>query len=102
MREVDVGEVESLIQGEGLTVVDCYAPWCGPCRVLKPKLESMSQRFSNVTFLALNVDNATEFTMQRGIRSIPTLLFYKSGSIVCTVTGVPSDAVLLEKIEEHQ
>lgn len=102
MREVSVGEVESLVQGDGLTIVDCYAPWCGPCQTLKPSLESLSQCYTDVTFLALNIDGAMEFTMEHGIRSIPTLLFYRSGRVVCTVTGVPSGSVLQEKIEAHR
>ena len=101
MREVDASEVAGLVQKDRLTVVDCYAPWCGPCQVLRPKLESLSQKLVNVTFIALNIDGCPEFTTEHNVRSIPTLLFYKSGELVRTLMGIPSESFLREKIEEH-
>jgi len=100
MREIVSSEVADLVRGDRLVVVDCYAPWCALCRALKPMLEDFSRRFGDVTFVALNIDSCPEFTTEHGIRSIPTLLFYRSGEVVRTLTGVPSESVLREKIEE--
>lgn len=102
MKEVSSVEVDQLVQSDTLTIVDCYAPWCAPCRALKPKLEAISQDFSNVNFLALNIDVSPEFVKAHGIRSVPTLLFFKSGSVVHTMIGLPSEKLLEDKIKAYQ
>lgn len=101
MQEVSSVEVDQFVQSDTLTIVDCYAPWCAPCHALKPKLEAISQDFSTVTFLALNIDASPEFVKAHGIRSVPTLLFFKSGSVVHTMVGVPSEKLLEDKIKAH-
>lgn len=102
MREVSTSEVNEIVASTGLTIVDCWAPWCGPCRMLTPRLEALSkdEEFLGVSFLALNVDHNEEFARQHGIRSIPTLLFYKEGKVIHTMTGVPNEKVLAAKITE--
>ena len=102
MQEVTSSDIDQFVQGGSLTVVDCYAPWCAPCRVLKPKLESISKDFEDVLFLTLNIDEAPDFVKAHRIRSIPTLLFFKSGSVVHTMVGVPSEKLLEEKIEAYR
>lgn len=99
MQEVTSSNIEQFIQHDTLTIVDCYATWCAPCRVLRPKLESVSRDFEDVLFLALDIDSSPDFVKAHGIRSIPTLLFFKSGSLVHTMVGVPSEKLLEEKIE---
>lgn len=104
MRNVNADDVKTLAAASNLTIVDCWAPWCGPCRMLTPRLEGLSrdEEFAGVNFVALNVDDNAEFARERGIRSIPTLLFYKGGEIVHTMTGVPNEKVLAAKITEHK
>lgn len=102
MREVSASEVNDVVASAGLTIVDCWAPWCGPCRMLTPRLEALSkdEEFAGVNFLALNVDNNEAFARSHNIRSIPTLLFYKEGKVVHTMMGVPNEKVLAAKITE--
>ena len=102
MRDVNADDVSALVANSNLTIVDCWAPWCGPCRMLTPRLEALSkdEEFAGVNFLALNVDNNEAFAREHNIRSIPTLLFYKGGEVVHTMMGVPNEKVLAAKITE--
>lgn len=102
MRDVSASDVKTLVASSNLTIVDCWAPWCGPCRMLTPRLEALSkdEEFASVSFLALNVDNNADFAQEHNIRSIPTLLFYKGGEVVHTMMGVPNEKTLAAKITE--
>jgi len=102
MREVETTEAEELIQREGLTVLDLHAVWCAPCRMLRPRLEALSEEYGDIDFLSMDVDKNEAFARQFGIRSIPTLLFFKGGQVVHTVTGVPSEKSLSEQLERHR
>ena len=103
MRDVNADDVKTLTSTSGLTIVDCWAPWCGPCRTLTPRLEALSkdEEFAGVQFLALNVDDNADFARELGVRSIPTLIFYKGGDVVHTMTGVPNERILTAKIAEY-
>lgn len=103
MREVNADEVKSIVTSTNLTVVDCWAPWCGPCRTLTPRLEALSSdpELADVNFVAVNVDENPDFATQHGIKSIPTLIFYKAGQVINMSSGVPNERVLRSRITEH-
>jgi len=84
-----------------LVVVDCWATWCFPCNKLKPVLESLSETMPEVKFLALNVEDNAEVAATYDIRSLPTLLCFKGGEIVETISGFAPRAVLEEKFRKH-
>jgi thioredoxin 1 len=72
-------------------VVDFYATWCGPCKMLSPMLDEMAGAFTNkIKFVKVNVDEATSVAKQFKIEAIPTLIFFKDGKVVDTVIGLPS------------
>ena len=82
---------EKISNGENF-ILDCYAVWCGPCKVMLPHLESatkiISESFSSVGVHKYNIDSDREFTFSLGIRSVPTIKVYKSGQEVVSRPGM--------------
>lgn len=93
-----VSEVEN---SDRLTVVDFWAAWCGPCKMLAPILEELSDEFPEVKFCKVNVDEQRELAIKFGIGSIPTLVFMLDGSIAETVIGYHAREELAQLIREY-
>ena len=89
---------------EGITLVDFWAPWCGPCRMQVPILEELSESVDNQTKIAkLNVDEAEGVAGRFGVQAIPTLLLFKDGNEVQRFIGVQSKETLIDAISSaHQ
>jgi len=82
------------------TLVDFWADWCGPCHRIAPTIEELATEFTGRAKVGkLNVDQQTPMAAQFGIRSIPTLLFFKDGKVVDQVVGVASKRVLADKLD---
>jgi thioredoxin 1 len=84
-------------------VIDFYANWCGPCKVLSPTIDSLISDFSDnesVTIKKLNVDEDPETTQNFNVRGIPTLVFLKDGEEAARFTGVQSKEKITSKIDE--
>lgn len=80
-------------------VVDFWATWCGPCRMLSPIVDSLAQKFEGKVLVAkCNVDDSTDIPMQYGIRNIPTILFFKDGQLVGRSVGAVPQSELENKI----
>jgi thioredoxin 1 len=84
----------------GLTMVDVWAPWCGPCRTLTPIIERVSEE-RNVKLLKINADESGELTTSFGVRGIPTVIFFKDGQEVDRVVGLKQATTYNEIIEKH-
>lgn len=85
-----------------LCVVDFWAPWCGPCRMIAPALEQLATTYAGRTKIAkLNVDENPATTTRFGVRSIPSLLFFRGGSLIDTIVGVVPRAELDARIVRH-
>lgn len=96
MKVINKNEFKSLvIEKEGLKLVDFYADWCGPCRMLGPVLEDLSQDINDVEFFKINVDNDGELAQAYQVSSIPTLILFKDGKLVDKKIGfLPKDALV--------
>ena len=84
---------------EGITIVDFYANWCGPCRMLSPVLEELEEENDNISIAKVDVDEARELAMKYKISAIPALLFFKDGELVSTEVGFMSKDDLLEVLK---
>ena len=89
-------------QHGGVTVVDFWATWCGPCRMIAPILEQLSVEYAGkVKVTKMDVDNNQKTPMRFNVRSIPTLLFFKDGKLIDQVIGAVPKAALAAKFEQH-
>jgi thioredoxin 1 len=88
-------------QSSRLVVVDFYAPWCGPCKVLSPRLDKLAGEFGNrIKFVSVNVDQSPALAAKFNVEGTPTVLFFgKEGKVVGGFTGVASAGDLREKLE---
>ncbi|MFN4260216.1 MAG: thioredoxin [Gemmataceae bacterium] len=80
-------------------LVDFWAPWCGPCRMLTPVIDKLSQEMPDVKIGKLNVDEAPGVAAEYSISSIPALLFFQKGRVVGRLVGVQSAEVIRQKLE---
>ncbi len=87
MKVVNAAEFKEIAK-EGVTVVDFYADWCGPCKMLGPVLETLSQELTDVTFVKINVDDEMDLAQEYGIMSIPAVFLFKDGEAVAQSIGL--------------
>jgi thioredoxin 1 len=100
--EVKDATFKEIVERHPLVVVDCWAPWCGPCRMVAPVIEELARDYAGrILFGKLNVDENREVSTQYEIMSIPTLLVFKNGKLVDTIIGAMPKQTLEQKITRH-
>uniref|UniRef100_A0A194AK15 Thioredoxin n=1 Tax=Pinctada fucata TaxID=50426 RepID=A0A194AK15_PINFU len=92
-------EFDGKLKEKPLALVDFYADWCGPCRMIAPKIEEFAKEFTNVTFLKVNVDESSEISEEYEISAMPTFKLFREGKVVKEVVGA-SEAKIKEALEE--
>ncbi|MXY32013.1 MAG: thioredoxin [Gammaproteobacteria bacterium] len=99
----DESFADDIENSQGLAMVDFWATWCGPCRIVSPIVDQLADEYGDrgVTVGKVDVDTNPATSARFGVRSIPSILFFKDGRHVDTVIGAVPRAHLEEKIEAH-
>ena len=89
---------KEVLQSDRTVIVDFYASWCGPCKILTPILEEISEENNDIKVCKLNIDNDPDLANQYNVSLVPTLAYFKDGKQFETLVGVNSKGMILEKI----
>lgn len=93
---------KEVLESNQVSVVDFWAEWCGPCRVVGPVVEELAKDYEGKAVIGkVNVDENPEITTKYGIRNIPTILFIKNGEVVDKQVGAVPKSVLEQKLKAH-
>lgn len=102
MNNFSLEEFEAALQKENLVLVDFFASWCGPCKMLAPIIEQVTKKYQDkITVVKLDVDEHQDIAGKYGIQSVPTLMLFKHGSIAERSIGVLNLNQCSELIDKH-
>jgi len=95
-------DIDETIKKFPTIVIDCWAPWCGPCRMIAPVIEELAKEMQGkIIFGKLNVDENPQTSMKYGIMSIPTMLVFKNGQLVDRFVGAMPKEMILQKLKPY-
>lgn len=89
-----------VLNSDKLTVVDFFATWCGPCQMLAPVLEKISNENSDLNIVKIDIDESVELAIKYQVEVVPTLVIFKGGNVVKTLEGFRSEKELLEEFNK--
>ena len=99
--EITDANYEEVLNSDQLVIVDFWAEWCGPCRMVGPIVEELATEYAGKAVIGkVDVDSNDDITSKYGIRNIPTILFFKNGEIVDKQVGAAQKSALVEKIDK--
>jgi thioredoxin len=93
MESVNSQQLKTLQNAGEKLLVDFWAPWCGPCKQLIPRLENLETQYPNVKFVKINVDENVEFALDLNIRTVPTVMIFNGETLVNRSTGANQNVV---------
>ncbi|AEH60251.1 thioredoxin [Methanosalsum zhilinae DSM 4017] len=93
-------DIDDFIMNNRIAVVDCWAQWCGPCKVLSPVIDRLAEKYmGRVAFSKLNTDHNRSTSIKFGITSIPTLLVFREGELVDRIVGAVPERTIINRLE---
>ena len=102
MKQLTNEDFQTTVDAQALAVIDFWADWCGPCKMLAPTMESLATKYEGKALVAkVNVDDAGLIAQQFGVMSIPTVVFLKNGKEVARKVGVMAESAFATMIEEN-
>lgn len=97
----DLNFDEIVLKADKPVIIDLWAAWCGPCRIVGPIIEEIGREYEDKAIVGkLDVDNSPRTTAKFGIRNIPTILFFKDGQVVDKQVGAVPKSILVSKLEK--
>jgi thioredoxin 1 len=102
MKEYSGEAYEGVVGQKGLVVVQYYATWCGPCKMLKPVVDQVSEEMPETPFYRLDIDQYRNQSVEAGIRSVPTVVVYKDGEEVDRASGYQPKERFESWIKQYQ
>tara|TARA_R110000765_G_scaffold277349_1_gene375256 strand:+ start:156 stop:464 length:309 start_codon:yes stop_codon:yes gene_type:complete len=100
-KEVTDQELREVLKSDKLIVIQFHAPWCGPCKVVGPRLDTIADIYGDkIEVVSINVDENEEHSTEFGIRNVPTVLMFKGGASVYKQVGIGKDYI--DAIEKHK
>ena len=99
VKEIKDTEYEKIVKENKKVLIDCYANWCGPCKMLSPVIDALAEEIKEVKFYKVDVDTAEKITSDFDIMSIPTLLIFEDGKLKEKVVGLRSKSELEELLK---
>ncbi len=100
--EITDSTLEDVLKTDKLVVIDFWAEWCGPCKMIGPIMDQLAQEYKETVVVGkVDVDNNDDATSRYGIRNIPTTIFIKNGEVVDKIVGAGTKKSFVEKITKH-
>jgi thioredoxin 1 len=91
MENITGDKLNELQKDGNLILVDFWAKWCGPCKSLIPRLENIEKDYENIKFVKIDVDENSDFAISMGIRSVPTVMFYRGEELINRTSGLQTE-----------
>ena len=98
VKQINGDEFKEVIK-EGKTAVDLFATWCGPCKMLSPVLDEISEEITTTKFFKIDVDDNEDVAREYNVMSIPTVLVFENGNLVNTIVGLKGKEYLVEQFK---
>ena len=98
VKQIDSNEFKEVIK-EGKVVVDLFATWCGPCKMLSPILDEISEEITTTKFFKIDVDDNEDVAREYNVMSIPTVLVFENGNLINTIVGLRGKEYLVDQFK---